>query len=154
MASNTVDGVLCVGVIVHSSVVSPVAAVSEMARVLKPGGVLCILEAGVRWLRRPHDRIAHTARRLSLGDLAGYVTSAGLEVERGTGTFSFLVPPAALLAAADLLRKSAGSDLHRSPSGLGGLFPLAARAERALLRRTALPAGLSVMVTARKPRQA
>ena len=32
VASNAVDGVLCVGVIVHKSVVSPVAAVSEMAR--------------------------------------------------------------------------------------------------------------------------
>ena len=73
LASSTVDGVLCVGVIVHRSVTSPVAALTEMARVLRPGGVLCILEAGVRRLRRPHDRITHTARRLSLRDLTGYV---------------------------------------------------------------------------------
>ena len=151
LASSTVDGVLCVGVIVHRSVTSPVAALTEMARVLRPGGVLCILEAGVRRLRRPHDRITHTARRLSLRDLTGYVEHAGLHVDRATGAFSFLVPPAAVLAAVDMHRKSAASDVPRSPSGLSGLFPLAARMERAVLRRTALPAGLSVMVRARKP---
>lgn len=151
LANGTVDGMLCVGVIVHRSVTSPVTALTEMARVLRPGGSLCILEAGVRRLRRPHDRITHTARRFSLGDLVGEVERAGLHVERATGAFSFLVPIAAALAALDLMRTSAASDIDRSPRGVWGLFPLAARIERAVLRRTALPFGLSVMLTARKP---
>ena len=66
-----------------------------MARVLRPGGVLCLWEPGVRRLWRAHDRVTHTGRRFSRRDLARMVAENGLEVERSTGAYAYLVPPAA-----------------------------------------------------------
>jgi hypothetical protein len=74
---------------------------------------------------------------------------AGLEVIRRTGAYSFLLPPAAIMGVVE--RKSAKSDVGRNSSGLGGVLPALARAERALLGRVSLPMGLSVISIARKP---
>jgi hypothetical protein len=107
------------------------------------------MEPGVRRLRRGHDRVTHTARRFSRGDLAALLDRAGLDVRRTTGAYSFLLPPALVLAVIE--RGRAASDVGRNESGLGGLFGALARAERAVLRRTNLPAGLSVIAVATKP---
>jgi SAM-dependent methyltransferase len=148
-ADDSFAAALCVTVLCHQSIPDPTAAVAELARVVEPGGVVCLLEPGVRRLRRAHDRVTHTGRRFSLGDLRRHAAGAGLQIERATGAYSFLVPPAAAKAVIERGRTS--SDLDVQPGGLGGLLGTAARAERALLRRVSLPFGLSVAVVARKP---
>ncbi len=95
-ADASFDAVLCVTVLCHRSIESPVAAVGEMARVVRPGGLVCLWEPGVRRLRRAHDRVTHTGRRFSRRDLAELLTANGLTLERSTGAYSFLVPPAAV----------------------------------------------------------
>ncbi len=70
-ADDSFDAVLCVTVLCHRSIESPAAAVAEMARVVRPGGLVCLWEPGVRRLRRAHDRVTHTGRRFSRRDLAG-----------------------------------------------------------------------------------
>jgi hypothetical protein len=52
-----------------------------------------------------------------------------------------------------LERGRATSDVGRNQSGLAGLLPALARAERALLRHTDLPTGLSVIAIAIKPQR-
>jgi len=148
-ADDSFAAALCVTVLCHQSIPDPTAAVAELARVVRPGGAVCLLEPGVRRLRRAHDRVTHTGRRFSLGDLRRHASGAGLQVERATGAYSFLVPPAAVKALLERGRTS--SDLDVQPGGLGGVLGVAARAERALLRRMSLPFGLSVAVVARKP---
>jgi SAM-dependent methyltransferase len=148
-ASASFDAVLCVTVLYHRSVPSPARAVGELARVLRPGGVLCLQEPGVRRLRRAHDRVTHTGRRFSRRDLASLVVGAGLDLERSTGAYSFLVPPAA--AKMLLERGETASDLDRNPGGLGGALTATASVERRLLRRVDLPAGLSVLAVGRRP---
>jgi SAM-dependent methyltransferase len=143
------DAVLCVTVLCHRAVPSPVHAVGELARVLRPGGVLCLQEPGVRRLRRAHDRVTHTGRRFSRRDLAGLVVGAGLELERSTGAYSFLVPPAVVKML--LERDETSSDLDRNAGGLGGVLGTTAGIERRLLRRVDIPAGLSVVAVGRKP---
>ena len=143
------DLALCVTVLYHQAIADPVAAVRELARTVRPGGVVVLMEPGVRRLRRAHDRVTHGARRFSRRDLRTVAESAGLVVQRATGAHSYLVPPAALKAV--LERGEAASDLDGHQSGLGGVLGMVARAERAVLRRTALPAGLSVLVVARVP---
>jgi hypothetical protein len=138
---------LCVTVLYHRSIPSPTAVVGELARVTRPGGVVCLMEPGVRRLRRAHDRVTHTARRFSLSDLRGLLTDNDMRVERATGAFSFLVPAAAAKAVVE--RGRMASDLDESPDGLGGVFGRMATAERALLRRVSLPAGLSVLAVGR-----
>jgi SAM-dependent methyltransferase len=148
-ANDSFDLVLCVTVLYHVGIPDPAAAVRELARVARPGGVVAVMEPGVRRLFRAHDREVHGARRFSLGDLRRLMTGAGLRLERSTGAYSFLVPPAAAKAVIERGRSS--SDLDTSPGGLGGVLGRVASLERALLRHVSLPAGLSVVAIGRKP---
>ena len=146
--ADAFDAVLCVTALCHKMNTDPAATVAELARVTKPGGVVCLMEPGVRKLRRGHDVVTHTARRFSRHDLADLLARAGLQVERRTGAYTFLVPPAAVLSMIE--RGKVTSDVGRNESGLGGLFTQLARAERALLRHTDLPTGLSAIAVAIK----
>jgi len=148
-AEGSFDAALCVTVLCHELVPDPAATVRELARAVRPGGYVCLMEPGVRRLRRAHDRVTHSARRFSRRDLAALVTGAGLELVRSTAAYSFLVPPAAVKAVIE--RGRVASDIDRNEGGLVGLLPRLARAERALLRRVDLPAGLSVLAIGRKP---
>jgi SAM-dependent methyltransferase len=139
--------VLCVTVLYHRLVDSPGAVVAELARVTRPGGVVCLMEPGVRRLNRAHDRVTHTARRFSLSDLRGLLTDNGLRVERATGAYSFLVPAAAAKAVVE--RGRVASDLDGHQDGLRGILGRAAALERGLLRHVSLPAGLSVIAVGR-----
>jgi len=146
-ACGSFSAVVCVTVLYHRMIASPAAVVAELARVTRPGGVVCLMEPGVRALRRAHDRVTHAARRFSLSDLRGLLVENDLRVERATGAFSFLVPAAAAKAVVERGRMT--SDLDESPDGLGGVLGRLATVERALLRRVSLPAGLSVLAVGR-----
>ncbi|MCU1504718.1 MAG: Methyltransferase type 11 [Ilumatobacteraceae bacterium] len=145
----TFDAVLCVTALYHQMNADPQATVRELVRVCRPGGLVCLMEPGVRRLRRPHDVVTHAARRFSRSDLAELVRGADLELVRATGAYTFLIPPAAALAV--LHRGEATSDVDRHEGGLGGLLGVLARAERAALRHVDLPFGLSVLAVGRKP---
>lgn len=148
-ASDAFAAALCVTVLCHRSIADPGDAVRELARVVRPGGIVCLMEPGVERLRRAHDRVTHTGRRFSRAGLRQLARAAGLDVVRATGAYSFLVPPAAAKAVFE--RGRTASDLDNNPGGMGGILGRLAAAERALLRRVDLPAGLSVVVVARKP---
>jgi SAM-dependent methyltransferase len=143
------DAVLCVTALCHRMNRDPQMVVDELARVTKQGGLVVLMEPGGRRLRRGHDETTQTGRRFSRSDLKALVTGADLELVRTTGAYSFLIPPAAILGVIE--RGRSKSDVGRNQSGLGGVLPALARAERALLRRTNLPVGLSVIAIARKP---
>jgi len=76
------------------------------------------------------------------------LTAAGLTVERASGAYSFLVPPAAVKSV--LERGESTSDLDRNQDGLHGTLGAMARAERALLQHVDLPAGLTVFALGRR----
>jgi SAM-dependent methyltransferase len=147
--TGSFDAVLCVTALYHQMNEDPQATVQELTRVCRPGGLVCLMEPGVRRLRRPHDVVTHAARRFSRRDLRSLAVGAGLDVLRSTGAYTFLVPPAVGLAV--LRRGEATSDVGEHAGGLGGILGTLARAERAVLRRTNLPFGLSVLTLARKP---
>lgn len=142
-ADATFDAALCVTVLYHELVADPAAAVRELARVVRPGGVVCLLEPGVPRLRRAHDRITHTARRFARDDLRTLLIGARLTPVRLTGAYAFLVPPALLKAA--LERRRAASDLDAGGGALGVLLARLAALERRWLARHDLPAGLSIL---------
>jgi SAM-dependent methyltransferase len=144
---DSFDAALCVTVLYHAAVTTPATVVQELVRVVRPGGVVAVLEPGIRRLRRAHDRQTHADRRFSRSDLERLLTGAGLDTVRATGVYTFLVPAAAALALVD--RAGASSDLERGADGFHGLLPALARAERAALRHTPAPFGLSVLVIGR-----
>jgi SAM-dependent methyltransferase len=146
-ASGSFDAAVCVTVLYHAAVTAPADVLRELARIVRPGGVVAVLEPGIRRLRRAHDRQTHADRRFSRADVTALFAGAGLVVEKATGAYTFLVPAAAALAAVD--RAGASSDLDRGADGFHGVLPALARAERAALRRVRAPFGLSVLVIGR-----
>ncbi len=131
-------------------------AISEIFRVLRPGGIAFVRGAAYEWLKSDHDAALATYHRYSLEELAEKMKDAGFEILRTTYANSLLLPVA--LVRRLLLKRiglARGSDVKPMPSGLRWLnAPLTAalRAEAAWLkRRTGLPFGLSAICVARKP---
>lgn len=140
---------LCVTALCHRMNPDPAAIVREFARITRPGGIVCLWEPGGKRLWRGHDEVTHTGRRFSVRDLREMAESAGLDVVRATGAYTFLVPPAFVLGL--LERGKANSDVGRNQSGLGGVLGGLASLERRWLRRFDVPFGLSAIVVARCP---
>lgn len=146
---SSIDLLLCVTVLYHANVEDPRKAISEFVRVLRPGGLMCLVEPGGRRMKRGHDHVTHGARRFDLDELRNLVEGAGVVIERSTGAFSFLLLPAWIRSKLPDGRRS--SDLSNNVTGLFGLLGSLASIERRILRRRSLPVGLSVVVVGRKP---
>jgi SAM-dependent methyltransferase len=147
-ASGVFD--IAVAITVVNCVPDDRAAVAELARVVRRGGAVLILEPAFRSLRRAHDKTVHTIHRYRKRDLVERARSAGLTVQRATYVYWFLTPPAAVLAAAERIRphssSDAGSDVERS--ALAGTFARLAAAERRYLASHDVPVGTTVAVLA------
>jgi SAM-dependent methyltransferase len=141
LASGSFDAALCVTVLYHRRVADPGAVAGELARVLRPGGILCLLEPAVPRLRRAHDRVTHTSRRFSRADVEGLLRSAGLTPLRLTGAYSFLLPAAYLKAL--LETGDSSSDLEPTAPVVDALLSRLAAFERRWLAAHDLPFGLS-----------
>ena len=152
LASASVD--VAIAVTVLYAVDDDVAAVHELARVLRPGGAIVLVEPAFDSLRRGHDDVVHGKRRYRRGRLRALVEAAGLCTERATYAYSFLAPPAAALGALDRVRRPSSappdeSDVDRR--GLDRVFaPLAAQ-ERRWLARHDVAVGTSLFLLATKP---
>ena len=144
-----------VGVTVVYTVEDDVGAVRELARVLRPGGALLLLEPAFSALRRAHDATVHTVRRYRRAELASIAAGAGLRVEHSTYAYSFLAPAALGLAAVGRLRPvcrgrrfgrraaRARSRVHPARLGRAPVATTPSSALRHLGARRCEPTGLS-----------
>jgi SAM-dependent methyltransferase len=150
-ASGSFD--IAVAVTVLYAVDDDDAAVRELARVLRPGGALVLVEPAFESLRRGHDAVVHGRRRYRRDRLRALAHHAGLRVERATYAYGFLAPPAAALGALDRVRHRAAppdeSDVDRR--ALDPVFARLAAQERRWLAHHDLPVGTSVLVRATRP---
>jgi len=125
-------------------------ALGELARVVRPGGAVLLVEPAFASLGRAHDATVHGRRRYRRSPLCEMVGRAGLVVKRATYAYSFLAPPAAALGAFDRLRRRrdtpGGSDVERR--ALDRVFEPLARGERRWLAHHDVPWGTSVVVLA------
>ncbi len=162
LADRSLDLIISADVLYHRGVSDDVAALREMARCLKPGGIVILNLPAFAWLRSEHDRAIHTARRYTRRDLEAKLRRAGFVPVRMRYWNWLLFPP---LAAVRLLRRVAGaaararrgaevadaprSDLTRLPgwinATLDGLLAVEAH-----LSGLPVPAGLSLLAVARK----
>jgi SAM-dependent methyltransferase len=152
-ADGSADVLVALDVLEHCEDDS--AALAEARRVLRPGGVLVLTVPALPSMWSEHDRVNGHHRRYTRGDLAARARAAGLEVLRATCFNTVLLPPAWVArAGAEMLGLPAVSGV-RVPfapvnAALRGLFGL----ERPWLRGHDLPVGTSVLLVARRPRDA
>jgi SAM-dependent methyltransferase len=131
-------------------------AVSEMWRVLKPGGVALVNVAALDLLRGSHSTLTMERRRYTPSRLIALLNAAGFVVTRLTFTNMLTFPLTLGVRMADRFtgRVNTGSDaeLHVPPAPINLILRGAMAIEGALLRMTNLPIGTSLMCVARKTR--
>jgi SAM-dependent methyltransferase len=130
-------------------------ALSELARVLAPGGRILLSVPAYQWAWSDHDVRAGHHRRYTRRRLTRLVDEAGLSVARSTYAFGAVFP---LFVAERVRRRFKASPGQGSDSRLPPVSPRADRVlmglsglDHRLLRRRNLPFGSSVFLAAVKP---
>jgi SAM-dependent methyltransferase len=152
-ADATFDLVTALDVLEHID--DDVAAVAEIRRVLRPGGLLLASVPAYRFLWGAQDEISHHKRRYVARELRASLTGGGLAVQRVSYFNTLLFPP---IAAIRILRpyRPGSADL-RSDFGMtraGRLNEVLARLfslEQGLVARLRLPFGVSLLALAVRP---
>ncbi|MEK6323476.1 MAG: methyltransferase domain-containing protein [Acidobacteriota bacterium] len=144
------DLVTCFDVIYQLDDERASAAVSEMHRVLKPGGLLFIREPAYQWMRGAHDVAVGTHRRYTLTDLRRLLRAHGFKLRRSTYANTLLFWEAAPHRLLSRLRGSTESDVKPVPRWLNTVLGAVLRLEARMLGRVAFPFGLSAITLAEK----
>jgi len=145
------DCVTSLDVIYHRWVQDDAAAVREMARVLRPGGLLLLRVPALRPLWGAHDEAVHSRHRYRRGEVRRLLEGAGLKVLRATYANTVLLPLVAARRGLDRLTGRRGSDVGFLPGPLEWAFRSVLEAEARFVKRFSLPIGASVFALARKP---
>ncbi|MCS6909367.1 MAG: class I SAM-dependent methyltransferase [Anaerolineales bacterium] len=128
-----------------------VAALNEMARLLKVGGRLLVRVAAYDWLRGAHDRLWDVQHRYTLAEMRTKLERVGLTVEHGTYANMWLFPLAALKRLSEpLFPNQEQSDIALSAGLFNGVLAAILASEASLAARRALPFGLSLIMVAQK----
>jgi SAM-dependent methyltransferase len=151
-ADAAFDVVTSFDVIYHEWVPDDRAALAELARVLRPGGLLLVRVPALEALRGAHDAEVLTRRRYTRGELERLAAACGLRVRRATYGNALLLPLLFARRTLDRLLAREGSDVGFLPAPLEWLFRQAFAVEAALVRLgLSFPLGASVVLLARKP---
>lgn len=126
------------------------AAVSEIHRVLKAGGLLFIREPAYQWMRGAHDVAVGTHRRYTVTDLRRLLMAHGFKVRKSTYANTLLFWAAAPHRLLSKWRGSTASDVKPVPRFLNRLLGATLKLEARILGRVAFPFGLSVIMLAEK----
>jgi SAM-dependent methyltransferase len=152
-ASGSFDLVTSFDVLYHLGVDNDVEAMREIARVMRPGATLMVRVPAFEALRSRHDEAVHTRQRYGKHELGEKLRAAGLEPVFLSFANFFLFPIAAARRLGERVRTRAhaGSEVEAVSPVLNQALLVPLRCEAWLLRRTALPFGLSLLAVARKP---
>ena len=127
------------------------AAVSEIARILKPGGVILLNVPAYQWLWGPHDVALMHQRRYTRTQVKKLLEANGFVIERLTYHIFFLFPLVALSRFLSKFKKGeAEAKLPSIPKWVENIFKIVQRGEAALIARANLPWGSSIVALARK----
>jgi SAM-dependent methyltransferase len=127
------------------------AGLSEMGRILRPGGRALLFVPAFMFLWGVQDDVSHHRRRYTLSGLKQAVRKSGLVVERATyANITFFVPTllGRLLMRASGLRPASENNISVGP--LNGMLGRILGAEGAVLNKWNLPFGVSAICIARR----
>jgi SAM-dependent methyltransferase len=148
------DCVTSFDVLYHLDVRDDRRAAAELARVLRPGGLLLVRVPALEALRRGHDQRVHTRHRYNRTELTQLLEAAGLELLRVTYCNTLLLPLVVARSGLDRCLVLDHSDLAALPASLAWLLRGCLRAEARYLRDHDLPLGASLLALARRPAEA
>jgi len=133
------------------------SAISEMHRVLKPGGWLLLHVAALEILHGRHSVLSEEQRRYTSTSLRALVEGAGFRIERLTYDQCSLLPlmlPVRLwhrMTAADGVVAAGEREITVPPAPVNGALTAIVSLEALALRYVNMPIGSSLMCLARKP---
>jgi len=131
-------------------------ALAEMARVVRPGGLVVVSAAALEALRGDHSAVWEEVRRYTPAMMRTLVAGAGLELVDVRFLFASLAPLMYVVRSAQrrFPRRNGprpDSDIRVPPAPVNGLLTVVLAGEAALAGRLPMPFGSSLLVTARKP---
>ena len=147
-AAASFDAVVAADVLCHRAV-DPAAALAELHRVLRPGGMLLVNMPAYAWLLSAHDRQVHNVRRWTAGGTAAALRLAGFTQVRTRYWNGLLLPLMVLQRKLRARNDGAASDVAPFSPWLDATLHAITRIERRL--PILLPAGGSVLATAIRP---
>jgi ubiquinone/menaquinone biosynthesis C-methylase UbiE len=154
LASESVDVATAFDVL--QCVAADVAALREMARIVRPGGAIVATLAAFDVLRGDHAEVWQEVRRYTPATARRLVDAAGLKPERVSFLFASTFP---LVAAARLTQRvtrrfrsgpRADIDIAVPSAPVNLVLTALVNGEAALMRRMSMPIGSSLLVVARK----
>jgi SAM-dependent methyltransferase len=128
------------------------AAVSEIARVLRPGGAAIISVPAHQWLFSEHDAALHHFRRYSKARLRDVLERGGFRIRRISYWNAALFPAICLHRLLVKLRRGhePRSDIRSSPWPINQALAALLAVEAAILRHAPLPWGVSLVGVAER----
>ena len=146
---GTFDLVTALDVVEHMD--DDLAGLSEMRRVLRPGGKVLLFVPTFMFLWGLQDDVSHHRRRYRLPQLARVLEQAGLEVERTTyANITFFLPILVIRKLMRLTGIKAESENNINVSTFNGVLGKLLGAESWFLRYINLPFGVSGLCVAKK----
>ncbi len=151
-ADAAFDAVLSLDVLYHAGV-SDDRALVQMARVLRPDGLLVLNLPAFEELRGAHDVAVSGARRYAEGEVRALLDRCGFVVENIHYWNAWLFLPLLVWRHLSRLkgsRAAAGSDLALTPGWMHWMLAGMGRVDAEMCREFRLPFGSSVFAVARK----
>ncbi len=153
LADESFDVVVNCDVLEH--IEDDVKALSEMFRVLRPGGILILTVPAHPYLWSEHDEALAHLRRYKRGEFQSKLQEAGYSVEKLSAAVFFVFPVILTFRLLQRLRpKGPGepkTDLRILPAWINNALISLLHLETWLTRRVNLPIGTSFVAVARKP---
>ncbi len=147
-ATGRFGAVLALDVVEHYT--QPEVLLTEIRRVLRPGGTLVVTVPAYQWMWSYADHVLGHYRRYTRSMLTRELRSAGFHVVRATHFHSWLVGPAWLFRTIrSIVGSTSSADDFGVPRPLNGLLGLLTRLELRIMRRRDIPFGLSILAVAK-----
>ena len=151
LCSASFDLVTSFDVLYHVGVENDLAALAELHRVLRPGGVLQIRLPAYDWIRGAHDQAVYTRHRYTRRELMAKLEAVGFHVEHASYANFLLFP---IAPAKRLLERRNGggrvTDLWQPPGPLNRALADLLALEAPWVGGPGLPWGLSLFAVGRK----